>query len=393
MIEATARKGYEQTTVADVIALAGVSRTAFYELFQNKQDCFLGTYDIIVAQHRKLILKAWESERGWSNRVHASCNALFESVASAPKGPRLVLVDSLGIGPAARERMQLAGLVFERVVSTAFSLAPEGVVYPQLTSRIVVSGVRHLIFMSMLEGRHRDLIELPDEVLDWIDSYRLGPRDHLPTLTLTGQAAHLPPMPAAFLSGDDKRSRVLGSIVHLTLDEGYAGLTDPQIAQFAGVSTEAFHHQFKDKEECFLAVLDEFAEELLDRLRPVMDDADSWEEAVCRTVSTFVALLVANQALLRIAFIDLFEVGPAMIGRLTGSVARVTDMLIEAGPPPQRGPVIAQEAVTGAMWGAISSLVSNHRLSRLPSIVDHLSFAVLAPYVDSHHAIGAIARH
>jgi AcrR family transcriptional regulator len=390
MIEAVARSGYEDTTVAHVIALAGVSRRAFYELFENKEDCFLGTYDIVIAQHRKRVLQAWLSEHGWSNRMHASCAALLEGIARAPKGPRLVLVDALGIGPRARERMQLAGLVFERVVATAVNLAPEDVVFPQLTSRTVVAGVRHLIFMRLLERRHRELATLPDEVLDWVEAYKTPVGTRLRTLSIS-RPAHLPPMPAAFLTGDDKRARVLGSVVHLTLDEGYAALTDPQIAQFAGVSTEAFHRQFASKEECFLTVLDEFVAETLECVRPVMEQADSWEEAVCLAIDAFVRHLVAHQALLRIAFIDLFEVGPAMIGRMTRSVADFTAMLTASGPPAVRGPLIAQEAVTGAMWGVISSLVANNRLSRLPALVDHLAFTVLAPYVGARAAGEAIA--
>jgi AcrR family transcriptional regulator len=390
MIEGISRKGYERTTVAHVIALAGVSRRAFYELFENKEDCFLGTYDIVIAQARRRVLQAWLSERGWANRMHASCQGLLGGIARAPKGPHLVLVDSLGIGPRARERMQLAGLVFERIVATAFGLAPADMAYPQLTSRAVVTGVRHIVFTRLLERRHRELAELSDEVLDWIESYRIPPTARLRTLTLAGPP-HLPPSPAAFLSGDDKRARVLGSVVHLTLDEGYASLTDPQIAQFAGVSTEAFHRQFANKEECFLTVLDEFVAETLAAVRPAMDDADSWEEAVCATMAAFVTHLVVHQALLRIAFIDLFEVGPAMIGRMTRSVADFTSMLTESGPKPLRGPEVAQEAVTGAVWGVISTFVANNRLSRLPSLVDHLAFVVLAPYVGGRAACDAIA--
>src|SRR3982750_1251953 len=60
MIEAVARHGYEVTTVADVIALAGGSRRAFYELFANKQDCFLATHDIVLAQARKRMIDAWQ---------------------------------------------------------------------------------------------------------------------------------------------------------------------------------------------------------------------------------------------------------------------------------------------------------------------------------------------
>jgi AcrR family transcriptional regulator len=390
MIEAVSRKGYEHTTVAHVIALAGVSRRAFYELFENKEHCFLGTYDIVVARSRKRVLEAWLGEHGWSNRMHASCKVLLQDVARAPKGPRLVLVDSLGIGPKARERMQLAGLVYERILSAAFALAPEEVQFPQLTSRVVVAGVRHLVFVRLLERRHRELYGLADEVLDWIEAYRIPPGARLRTLTLGGPP-HLPPTPAAFLTRAGKRARVLGSVVHLTLDEGYASLTDPQIAHFAGVSTEAFHRQFASKEECFLAVLDEFVGETLECVRPSMHDACSWEQAVYRTVAAFVARLVAQEALLRIAFIDLFEVGPAIVGRMTRSVAEFTELLTAPGPEPRRGALVAREAVTGAIWGIISTYVANSRLSRLPSLVDHLAFTVLAPYIGARPAIEVIA--
>jgi AcrR family transcriptional regulator len=390
MIESVAQRGYQGTTVAHVIALAGVSRRAFYELFPNKEHCFLGTYDIVVAQYRRRMLEAWLSERGWANRMHASCKAILDDAARSPKGPRLVLVDALGIGPKARERMQLAGFTFERIVATCFELAPKEVVFPQLTSRAVVSGVRHVVFERMLEHRHRELLGLTDEVLDWIESYRIPPGARLRTLTLA-RPTRRPPAPAAFLTREDKRARVLGSVVHLTLDEGYAGLTDPQIAQFAGVSTEAFHRQFANKEECFLAVIDEFVSETLEAVSPAMASADSWEQAVYNTMAAFVEHLAAHQALLRIAFIDLFEVGPGMIGRMTRAVADFTAMLTQRGPEAHRGPLVAQEAVTGAVWGIISTYVGNDRLARLPSLVDHLAFTVLAPYVGARAAIDVIA--
>jgi hypothetical protein len=112
---------------------------------------------------------------------------------------------------------------------------------------------------------------------------------------------------------------------------------------------------------------------------------------VCLATDAFVGHLVAHEALLRLAFIDLFEVGPAMIGRMTRSVADFTAMLTEGAPGPVRGPRIAQEAVTGALWGVISTFVSNNRLSRLPALVDHLAFTVLAPYVGARRALETLA--
>ena len=40
-----AEKGYAATRVADITDYAGVSRKTFYELFSDKEDCFLAAYD------------------------------------------------------------------------------------------------------------------------------------------------------------------------------------------------------------------------------------------------------------------------------------------------------------------------------------------------------------
>ncbi len=302
-----------------------------------------------------------------------------------------MLVDTLGIGPRARERMQLAGLVFERIVAGAFGVAPGEVRYPQLTPRAVVAGVRHVVFTRMLERRHRELTGLTDDVLDWIESYRTPP--HLGLRALAAAApAHVPPEPAVFLTREGKRARLLGSVVHLTLDEGYASLSDPQIASFAGISTEAFHRHFASKEECFLAAIDEFVHETLATVRPAMDSADSWEQAVCSSMQAFLDHLLARRALLRLAFIDLFEVGPAMVGRMTRSVDALTAMLTEQAPAHPRGGPIARDAVTGALWGIISTHVSNDRLARLPSLAEHLAFTVMAPHIGSAAAVRAVRQ-
>jgi AcrR family transcriptional regulator len=393
MIESVAERGYHATTVAHVIGLAGVSRRAFYEQFSNKEECFLATYDIVVARERKRVIDAWQGERGWANRLHAGCKTLLDDMAEAPKGPRLVLVDSLGIGPKARERMQLAGFTFERLVAAVFQMAPDGLALSPLMSRAIVGGVRHVAFTRMLERRERELYTLTDEVLDWIESYRSPAAARLAVFA-PAKPPRVPPTPAAFLSSDDKRARALGSVVHLTMDEGYSRLTDPQIAQFAGISTESFHKQFSNKEECFLTVLDEFVQEALDSVKGRLQSASLWPEGVYRAMSAFVEYLVAHQALIRMAFIDVFEVGPAMIGRLTSSVEDFTKLLTETDPAsglvPRRGPMVAREAVTGGVWAIISSYVANDRVARLPSLVDQLVFVVLAPYIGPRQAVEAI---
>jgi AcrR family transcriptional regulator len=390
MIESVYEHGYAGTTVAQVIALAGVSRRAFYEQFANKEECFLATHDIIVARARKVAMDAWARERGWANRLHGACKALFDDIASSPKGPRLVLVDSLGVGPQARARMVLAGSTFERLVAIGFHAAPDKVELSPLTTRAIVGGIRYVAFTRVNAQREQELYTLTDEVLDWVESYRspiaarlaVNGLSYPPAVALTS---------AAFLDGTDRRSRVLSSVIHLTLDTGYSELTDPQIAQFAGVSTEAFHKCFPSKTDCFLTVLDEFAGEALDAVKGAMETAGTWPLAVRMAVSTLIERFVANEALSRLAFIDIFEVGPRIVGRMARSVEDFISLLTEAGPEARRGPAVTNEALTGAIWGIVSGYVGNGRLRNLPCLVDQITFIVLAPYIGPKGAIEAIA--
>jgi AcrR family transcriptional regulator len=391
MIESVSQRGYHRTTVAHVIGLAGVSRRAFYEQFSNKEECFLATYDIVVARSRKLVLESWGAERGWANRLHASCKSFLDDIVADPKGAELVLVDALGIGVKARERLHLAGNAYERLVATAFKAAPSGAPLPSIASRAIVGGVRHVVFRRLREGRVDELRTLTDELLDWVEAYRSPATSRLNAIALK-KPPDIAPAPAAFLAVDDKRARVLGSVVHLTLDEGYGDLTDPQLAQFAGISTEAFHKQFANKEACFLTVVDEFASEALQAVEATIEPIPAWSDVVPVAVSSFVEHIVSHPALLRMAFIDLYEVGPGMIPSMTKPIDRFIGMLAGKAPAPRRAPEIVSEAITGAVWDIVSAYSSAERMRYLPCLSDHISFVVLAPYIGPKDAIDSIEQ-
>ncbi len=59
MIELVAARGYEASTVAELCALAGVSKRTLCERFPGgKQQCFLATYDIVVRRAETHVLAA-----------------------------------------------------------------------------------------------------------------------------------------------------------------------------------------------------------------------------------------------------------------------------------------------------------------------------------------------
>jgi AcrR family transcriptional regulator len=391
MIQSIAQRGYRGTTVASVIVLAGVSRRAFYELFPNKKACFVATYDIVVARSRKRALEAWSRERGWANRMHASCKVLLEDIARDPKGAHLVLIDSLGLGATARERMHLAGACYERLVLAAFRAGPGSEQLPAIAARATVGGVRHVIFNRLRDGRIGELRMLADEILDWVEAYRSPASSRLRVLS-PEDPAHVPIEPAVFLAGEDRRTRALSAIVNLTLDLGYATMTDPQLAQFACMSTEAFHKQFPGKEACFIALLDEITREAIEAVELKANDADDWPEYAYLAVMAFIEHIVAHPALLHVAFVDLFEVGPGVIDCMARPIERLLALVTETAPEPRRAPAVMLELLTGAVWDIISAYASSDRPRSLLRMTDMIAFLTLAPYVGPREAIDTIER-
>ena len=389
MVESVYHRGYAGTSVAHVIALAGVSRRAFYEQFTNKEDCFLATYDALVAGARKRVLKAWLSERGWANRLYTACKVFLEGIASDPRGAYLVLVESSGIGPRGPERMQRTATAFERVVATGFALTPDKIALPPLAPRAIVGGVRLVVMRRLREGREAELAGLTDELLDWISSYRSPVITRLRTLGSAGPPRMVVKR-ARFLTREDRRSVVMDAMVQLALDEGYTNITDAQIARAAAVSTEAFHREFAGKQECLLAVVDEFAAEAHDAvLRATRGDSE-WPEGVHKGVEALIGYCAAHPGLVKLSFIDLFEAGDGIVHRVSGLLDGFLNVMTERVPDPERAPKIAGEAIVGAVWAILASYAPHDRLRYLPCLVDHLTFLILAPYIGSRRAVESI---
>jgi len=197
------------------------------------------------------------------------------------------------------------------------------------------------------------------------------------------------PAPTTLLAGGGSRARALISIMYLIFGEGYEELTDPRIAQFAGISTEAFHKHFASKEAAFLALVDAIEGEALDRVGERIGGA-GWPESVNRGVGAFVDYLVSREPLTRVAFAELFSVGPGIVDRLTRLADELTHLLTNNAPRPSRAPLIAREATAGALWGIVSSRALANRVAGLGQVREQLSFLVLAPHIGAEAAVKAI---
>jgi AcrR family transcriptional regulator len=110
MAEVMAERGYAETTVADVLRVAGISRETFYQQFSSKLDCFIAAYEMAAAS----ILSGVERRTGTAGtpieRFERAIGAYLEALASEPALARVFLLEVYAAGPAALElRAELQG--------------------------------------------------------------------------------------------------------------------------------------------------------------------------------------------------------------------------------------------------------------------------------------------
>jgi AcrR family transcriptional regulator len=164
MAHAVARKGYADTTIADLAAEARVSRRTFYEHFASKGECLIALYEAASDQALAVLKGAIDPSRDWHAQVEQALLAYFTTLTCNPVLLRTLFIAILGLGPqglAARRQanQRLSGFIVE-VVSAS----------PQSQRRVeplrgayamgIVGAINELVLQAIEENRVQHLAEL-----------------------------------------------------------------------------------------------------------------------------------------------------------------------------------------------------------------------------------------
>jgi AcrR family transcriptional regulator len=103
MAHAVSRKGYADTTIADIVAEASVSRRTFYEHFTSKADCLVALYEAASRNSLKVLRDAIDPAHGWQTQVERALRAYFDCLASNPVLVRTLFIEILHLGPEGLE--------------------------------------------------------------------------------------------------------------------------------------------------------------------------------------------------------------------------------------------------------------------------------------------------
>jgi len=187
MIQVAGGKGYVATSVADVLAEAGASRTTFYKHFGDKRECFLAAYDLAAARIFNAAEAGCEGGRDWRRRAAGGLGAVVELLAADPPLARTAIVEGSAAGAEARRRHRATIDRFARLLEPGRPRQPYEL--PPNTALMAVGAVLGLILDELREGRAASLPRILPELEFALLVPYLGPRIAAESFASTASAS------------------------------------------------------------------------------------------------------------------------------------------------------------------------------------------------------------
>jgi AcrR family transcriptional regulator len=159
MAHAVAGKGYAETTIADIVREASVSRRTFYEHFGTKAECLIALYGAASHNALKVLREAIDPAHDWEEQVERALAAYLACMAANPVLMRTLFIEILGLGPeglAARRRVNQE--IADYMLAVVNGAAP-GRITPDL-AMAVVGGIHELVLQAVEDGKVSELPQL-----------------------------------------------------------------------------------------------------------------------------------------------------------------------------------------------------------------------------------------
>jgi AcrR family transcriptional regulator len=407
MVDAVARHGYWSTTLQELVTLARVSKSTFYEHFESKQDCFLRTFDDIVDEAARRVAETFDEPGELGDRLLAGLRRFMALAAEEEDAAYLATVESLTLGAAAVPHRDRAAQRFERLIRSSFDQAPTPAEVSDLTVRGIVAGLRNCVYRRLRTETVEELPEMADPIAGWVLGFSRPPGEAA-RRGAQAAASPAPIAPAADLDGDrppgweeppdsqrcreelDQRERILRAAARVGVEKGYEALSIPAISTAAAVSNQTFYDHFPGKREAFVAAFDALAADALSvaggAFAAEQDRPGSGRpEAIGVGLRALLDHIASDRLFARLAFFELPTAGPAALDHADNVLGGFTSYLESEADAPGSGrpvPKAIGDATVGGVWAVIQHEIHSGRLSELPLRAPQIAEFTLSPFDD-----------
>jgi AcrR family transcriptional regulator len=378
IVALAAEKGYEAITVAGVLELSGVSRSAFYEHFANKSECLTAAASELVEP----TLAALEGvdQNGGPREAREVFEAFFALLRSQPAAARVCFVElhAAGeVGEALGERG--AEALANRVEELGGGPTGDGPMDPELT-RALIGGLRKLIHTRLARGTDAELQGMAPELWQWLASVAPPPGP------LAAPRRQRPGSGPRF-EGYTPAERIARAVAALVAEKGYGAMSTDDIAAAASISLSTFYEHFADKRDAVLAALEMSGAQIMALAVPAARRASGWQEGVRALYEAICAYFIAEPEMAQLATVGVYGAGRQALARRDRVIDSLAAMLSPGFDENPDAPAVSAEAIAATVYALMRDQIRNEGPESLGAIVPLATYITLVTFAGPDRAL------
>jgi AcrR family transcriptional regulator len=382
MVASVAERGYWNTRVSDLTEISGVSLRSFYELFPDKDSCFIATVAALVEGTVEFLL-AQPREEDWEKDLRQRLSGLASLAASQPAAAKLCLVETFVGGPEPAGLLEATAEQAEAVIRERFEASSRWSDLPPEMPRFAVAALVESFRSRLLRGQARLLPEVTAEIAVFFFGYEP------PTRPLRS-AARPPKARPEEQEASDHAERALRAFEALLTEQPYGATTMEQVAKRAGMSVRTLYANFAGREELMVAAIDSAGALLVASALPAYRRADSPPDGVRAALGAMFGLLGSRPNMAHLLLQGAYEGGGPVLERRSEALWPLELLLMRAAPARL---AVARKVVSRAILGGLLGLARQRLLEAgagsLPGLSQIATFIALAPLLGAESATAA----
>lgn len=239
-VETVEELGYARMTVAQIIGRARVSRKTFYEIFGDREACFLAAFDHAVAQASLISSGAFKSESCWQAGIRSGLAQLLRLMDEEPGLARLVVVHAPAAGGMVQSRRrevldELASFIDRGRGGTKLDVQPR-----ELVAEGVVGAVLAVLHRRLLAVESEPLTDLLGPLMSIIVLPYLGAEAARRELALQAPEVRLDTASSRLAASRDPLEGLAMRLTHRTVAvlmyiAAQPGASNREIAEGSGI--------------------------------------------------------------------------------------------------------------------------------------------------------------
>jgi AcrR family transcriptional regulator len=397
MVASVAERGYVATTVTHLVDLSGVSSRSFYDLFADKQACFVAALEAIIQAAMVFVAQSVGESLGasppagiripdepdaapsWDEQARRGFAAFAEMIEVHTAAARMALVEAYSAGAKAVAPVEQAERNFEALIRTLIEQSPERAGMPEELITALIGAHQEIARARLRRGTANELAPLAGELWELALAYRPPPEP----LRLSGR---IPKAQPESLEGLDHAERALRALTIVVAEHGYAETTVDVVLRRAQMSATTFYAHFSGKEDAMLAAIDTACARAVAAAMPAFSRQAEWTDGIRAAYGALLNFLASQPALAKLITVDVYTAGDAAIERREVAMRPLVALVENNTSAWVNMPPMVYETIAGGIFHLLHRTAKEGGAEALPRLAPMLTYLTLFPFLGAEEA-------